>query len=215
MDSLARRIRCEQRSTPGQQRVTALMVVIFRPRERTASARLSVHYCDSGLSEGRAGDVHGGDRLPWVPASQGVLDNFTLLTSLGWQVHVYGDATRSTQTACDERVLPLHVFPWRRATGRAGLQRNAVYLVRPDGYVALADASGRAQRLLLSRCAPARLDAFSFRLLNRSIDKRAVHGGEDAILRRQSLLDATIATLTSDGDRQESAGGTPFRMSRR
>ena len=32
--------------------------------------------------------------LPWVPASQGVLDNFTLLTSLGWQVHVYGDATR-------------------------------------------------------------------------------------------------------------------------
>jgi hypothetical protein len=26
---------------------------------------------------------------------------------------------------------------------RAGLQRNAVYLVRPDGYVALVDAEGR------------------------------------------------------------------------
>jgi hypothetical protein len=28
--------------------------------------------------------------------------------------------------------------------GRAGLRRNAVYLVRPDGYVALADSEGRA-----------------------------------------------------------------------
>ena len=109
---------------------------------RTIS-QISVHYRDSSLSEGRAGDVHGGDRLPWVPASQSDLDNFTPLTSLGWQVHVYGDATRSTQAACDERVLPLHVFPWRPAMGRAGLQRNAVYLIRPDGYVAFADAGGR------------------------------------------------------------------------
>jgi hypothetical protein len=27
---------------------------------------------------------------------------------------------------------------------RAGLRRNAAYLVRPDGYVALADAEGNA-----------------------------------------------------------------------
>ena len=108
---------------------------------RTIS-QISVHYRDSSLSEGRAGDVHGGDRLPWVPASQSDLDNFTPLTSLSWQVHVYGEATRSMQTACDERLLPLHVFPWRPAMGRAGLQRNAVYLVRPDGYVAFADAGG-------------------------------------------------------------------------
>jgi hypothetical protein len=106
---------------------------------RTIS-QISVHYRNSSLSEGRAGDLHGGDRLPWVPADQNDLDNFTPLTSLGWQVHVYGDAARSTQTACDERVLPLHVFPWRPAMGRAGLRRNAVYLIRPDGYIALADA---------------------------------------------------------------------------
>ena len=55
---------------------------------------------------------------------------------------MYGDATSGTQAACDERDLPLHVFPWRPEMGRAGLQRNAVYLVRPDGYVALADAEG-------------------------------------------------------------------------
>jgi len=34
------------------------------------------------------------------------------------------------------------VFPWRPEMSRAGLRRNAVYLVRPDGYVALADADG-------------------------------------------------------------------------
>jgi hypothetical protein len=46
------------------------------------------------------------------------------------------------QSACDERELPLHAFPWRPEMSRAGLQRNAVYLVRPDGYVASADAEG-------------------------------------------------------------------------
>ena len=109
---------------------------------RTVS-QISVHYRDSRLSEGRAGDVHGGDRLPWVPARQSDLDNFAPLTSLDWQVHVYGDATRSLQAVCEERILPLHVFPWRPAMGRAGLRRNAVYLIRPDGYVAFADAGGR------------------------------------------------------------------------
>jgi hypothetical protein len=66
------------------------------------------------------------------------------LTSLDWQVHVYGDATREIQTVCDSRKLSLHVFPWRHEMSQAGLRRNAVYLVRPDGYVALADPAGKA-----------------------------------------------------------------------
>ncbi len=49
-----------------------------------------------------------------------------------------------SQAMCEARMLPLHVFPWRPAMGRAGLRRDAVYLVRPDGYVALADPEGRA-----------------------------------------------------------------------
>jgi 2-polyprenyl-6-methoxyphenol hydroxylase-like FAD-dependent oxidoreductase len=127
--------------------VPAVAPVVFSFRAarrfmfRTIS-QISVQYRDSSVSQGRAGAVHGGDRLPWVPPDLDGHDNFTPLTSLGWQVHVYGDATRSIQTACDERGLPLHVFPWRPAMGRAGLRRNAVYLVRPDGYVALADAEG-------------------------------------------------------------------------
>jgi 2-polyprenyl-6-methoxyphenol hydroxylase-like FAD-dependent oxidoreductase len=106
-------------------------------------SQTAVHYRGSSLSQGRAGGVLGGDRLPWVPMDQD-RDNFAPLTSLDWQVHVYGDASPEIRAACDERKLPLHVFPWGPAMGRAGLRRNAVYLVRPDGYVALADAEGSA-----------------------------------------------------------------------
>jgi 2-polyprenyl-6-methoxyphenol hydroxylase-like FAD-dependent oxidoreductase len=106
---------------------------------RTIS-QIAIQYRGSHLSEGRAGAVHGGDRLPWIPASSGDHDNFAPLTSLTWQVHVYGEATAGTRSACEERQLPLHVFPWRPEMGRTGLRRHAAYLVRPDGYVALADA---------------------------------------------------------------------------
>ena len=75
-----------------------------------------------------------------------MLDNFTPLTSLDWQVHVYGDAAGEIQAACEERKLPLHVFPWRPEMDRAGLRRNAVYLVRPDGYVALGGSRGQRAR---------------------------------------------------------------------
>jgi hypothetical protein len=55
---------------------------------------------------------------------------------------VYGNATPEIQAACQERTLPLHVFPWYPEIGRAGLRRNAVYLVRPDGCVTLAAPEG-------------------------------------------------------------------------
>ena len=114
---------------------------MFRTVSQTA-----VNYRGSSLSEGRAGAVHGGDRLPWVKMDRNGegTDNFTSLTSLDWQIHVYGEAMPQMRTLCNERKLPLHVFPWRPEMKRAGLQRNAAYLVRPDGYVALADAEGSA-----------------------------------------------------------------------
>jgi 2-polyprenyl-6-methoxyphenol hydroxylase-like FAD-dependent oxidoreductase len=108
-----------------------------------------VNYRGSRLSEGRAGTVQGGDRLPWVKTgANGVdSDNFAQLTTLDWQAHVYGDATPEIRAVCEERKLPLHVFPWRPEMSRAGLRRNAVYLVRPDGYVGLADPDGSAVRV--------------------------------------------------------------------
>jgi len=38
--------------------------------------------------------------------------------------------------------LPLHVFPWRKEMESADLCRDSVYLVRPDGYVALVNPEG-------------------------------------------------------------------------
>jgi hypothetical protein len=75
------------------------------------------------------------------------VDNFAPLDALAWQVHVYGDAAPQITAACRERRLPLHVFAWHSAMRRRGLSRNAVYLVRPDGYVALADPMARATTL--------------------------------------------------------------------
>jgi FAD binding domain len=108
---------------------------------RTLS-QIGVNYRGSGLSEGRAGRVRGGDRLPWVPA-----DNFGPLTSLDWQVHIYGTAAPGIGEVCGGRGLVLHTFPWQSAASRAGLERGAVYLVRPDGYVGLADPEASPVRL--------------------------------------------------------------------
>jgi FAD binding domain len=120
---------------------SAVRRFMFRTVSQTA-----VNYRGSSLSEGRAGRVHGGDRLPWVPAAPDgtASDNFAPLTSLDWQAHVYGDATSEVKAVCGLRKIQLCIFPWRREMGRAGLQRNAVYLVRPDGYVALADSATNA-----------------------------------------------------------------------
>ncbi len=122
-------------------RFRATRRLMFRTVSQTA-----VNYRGSRVSEGRAGAVHGGDRLPWVPALNGS-DNFAPLTSLDWQVHVYGDATGEMLAACKERALPLHVVPWREECRRAGLLRNAVYLVRPDGYIGLADPHASPEAL--------------------------------------------------------------------
>jgi 2-polyprenyl-6-methoxyphenol hydroxylase-like FAD-dependent oxidoreductase len=118
---------------------------MFRTISQTA-----VNYRGSRLSEGIAGRVRGGDRLPWIefdPTTDRRTDNFMPLTSLEWQVHVYGEPRQGIAELCQWRQLPLHVLPWQPAMWRAGLRRNAVYLVRPDGYVALADPDASASRL--------------------------------------------------------------------
>ena len=168
---------------------------MFRTISQTA-----VNYRGSRLSEGRAGSVHGGDRLPWVAAGSNDVDNFTPLTSLDWQVHVYGSATPEIQAVCKERTLPLHVFPWRPEMGRAGLRRNAVYLVRPDGYVALAAReSSRCGDHVLSRRAPAE---FRRHRVARRVDRRAAEGLK---VNHERLRSASQVRHSSQTDRRDSA----------
>jgi hypothetical protein len=48
---------------------------------------------------------------------------------------------------CDELKLALQSFAWEPAMGVAGVQESALYVVRPDGYVALADPTADPARL--------------------------------------------------------------------
>ncbi|WAH55749.1 FAD-dependent monooxygenase [Pseudomonas silvicola] len=111
---------------------------------RTVS-QLTLNYRHSALSDGAAGHIHGGDRLPWV--NVGGRDNFTPLQAIEWQVHVYGKAGDDLRAVCASEGLRLHTFDWHADHGHAGFARHALYLVRPDGYVALATGDHPAATL--------------------------------------------------------------------
>lgn len=117
----------------------AIRRFMFRTVSQTA-----LNYRGGPLSEGSAGAIVGGDRLPWVRVGHDDRGNCAPLCAIDWQVHVYGEAKSELQASCDARQLPLHVFAWRPEMARAGPRRNAAYLVRPDGYVGLADVDGNA-----------------------------------------------------------------------
>jgi 2-polyprenyl-6-methoxyphenol hydroxylase-like FAD-dependent oxidoreductase len=104
-----------------------------------------INYHASPLSSGSAGKVKGGDRLPW--AAGATLDNHAPTGTLDWQAHVYGSAGDALESWCHRAGLALRVFDWERAHEQAGLRRDAVYLVRPDGYVGLADEGGKPEAL--------------------------------------------------------------------
>jgi len=111
---------------------------------RTVS-QITINYRHSPLSAGKAGDLHGGDRLPWISAE--AVDNYGPLATMAWQTHVYGAASPELRTWCQEHDLPLHVFAWRLKYRDAGFAQNALYLLRPDTYIALADESGSGNAL--------------------------------------------------------------------
>ena len=143
--AVARFIRTEivPRIMPPLFASKAVRRFMFRTISQTA-----INYRHSSLSEGRAGSIRGGDRLPWVPADRpGDGDNFVPLKAIDWQAHVYGDRDARLAEACAERGVPLHVFAWGPEARHAGVQRNALYLVRPDGYVGLADPTRNASTL--------------------------------------------------------------------
>lgn len=138
--------------------VPAVLPVLTRPQAvrrqlLLTASQTRIRYPDSPLSQGKAGKVRGGDRLPWVALGAGT--NFDALQRLAWQVHVYGAANPALHGWCEQRGLALHIFPYTAQVARAGLVKSAVYLVRPDGYVGLATP----------RSEPGSLDAYAERWL--------------------------------------------------
>ncbi len=48
------------------------------------------------------------------------------------------------EALADERKIPLRVFPWNAGMKQAGLSATRHYLIRPDGYIGVADSGGSA-----------------------------------------------------------------------
>jgi 2-polyprenyl-6-methoxyphenol hydroxylase-like FAD-dependent oxidoreductase len=124
---------------PAFFKIPALRRLAFR-----TVSQIELNYRASALSAGKTGRICGGDRLPWVSEASGDSDNFAPLRALDWQIHVYGHATPAMKSLSESRAVPLHEFPWRAKMSDAGLVRDAVYLLRPDGYIAVTNPQGDA-----------------------------------------------------------------------
>lgn len=109
---------------------------------RTVSQTM-ISYHDGPIAEGKAGEVRGGDRLPWVASS----DNHAALAAIAWQVHVYGAANTDLANWCKAQGIALHRFGFGQPEAAVGLARDAAYLMRPDGYVAVADPAAEVAAL--------------------------------------------------------------------
>ena len=125
---------------PAAAKFDALREWLFR-----TVSQVTINYRQSPLSAGEAGELRGGDRLPWVTV--GDVDNYAPLAAPTWQVHVYGAAGPELRAWCAAHDLPLQVFAWDLKYGQAGLAENGLYLLRPDTYIALAAASGSSDAL--------------------------------------------------------------------
>ncbi|MDY0962363.1 FAD-dependent monooxygenase [Massilia sp. CFBP9026] len=100
-------------------------------------SQITISYHDSPLSTGSAGSIKAGDRLPWVEADG--VDNHAPLEKIDWQVQVYGEAGDGLRAWCLLHGMPMREFAWTARHEAAGFARNAYYLVRPDGHIALCD----------------------------------------------------------------------------
>lgn len=92
-------------------------------------SQIRITYTDSPLSSGDDKHNQAGIRLPYTAL------NVDTLRSLDWQVHIYGEADTDLQYFCEQQHLLLQAFNYDKATKQAGLVKNALYLVRPDGHL--------------------------------------------------------------------------------
>jgi 2-polyprenyl-6-methoxyphenol hydroxylase-like FAD-dependent oxidoreductase len=121
-------------------RVMALMLKTRRGGAKlfTMVSQIGIRYRKSPISEGAVGDVRGGDRLPYLAGA--TADNFAPLDSLDWQIHVYGDVNPAFRDGLARTGIPILGFAGSNQAESVGLKRGSAYLVRPDGYIALAAA---------------------------------------------------------------------------
>jgi 2-polyprenyl-6-methoxyphenol hydroxylase-like FAD-dependent oxidoreductase len=106
---------------------------------RTVS-QITLDYRGGPLSVGHAGEVKAGDRLPWTPNVSA--EETAALARMTWQVFVYGQASDALADWCRQNGVALGVFEHRPDLAAIGAPKDALYLLRPDTYVAVADPHG-------------------------------------------------------------------------
>lgn len=112
---------------PLLTRFTATRKMVYKTISQTG-----ITYYDSVISDGQAGTLRGGGRLPWLGS------NYDGLSDLNWRIQVYGTASADLQKVAGTCGLPIETFAWSEAAARAGFAENAAYVIRPDGYIGLA-----------------------------------------------------------------------------
>lgn len=105
-----------------------------RTRIFQGASQLICNYRGSSLSSTGEGTVQPGDRLPWVEINE--VDNFTTLRDVCWQLHIYGESLPQLEKWARGMNVKVFAFKWHDKYAKAGLVRNAVYLLRPDQYIA-------------------------------------------------------------------------------
>jgi len=78
--------------------------------------------------------IQPGDRIPWVKTETS--DNFSTLNGISWKMHVYGQQPHDLAAWCQKRNIELAIIDWEPKHGEVGLKKDALYLLRPDHYVA-------------------------------------------------------------------------------
>lgn len=104
---------------------------VFRRSLFETLSQTRIKYRDSALSDGHAGELHGGDRMPWSG------DNFAHASSMLWHIQIYGEVSVEFAREAKQLGLPIETFALTKHAERSGLKMNAAYLVRPDTHVAL------------------------------------------------------------------------------
>lgn len=111
----------------------------------TLLSQTGTHYRESPLSSGLAGAALAGNRLPWLKTKTG--DNYDSLKSLEWHIHIYGRANESFSAVGNFRGFRIYEFEWNKQAAAKGFLKDAFYLIRPDGHIALADAKQNSLNL--------------------------------------------------------------------
>ncbi|MFD2924448.1 FAD-dependent monooxygenase [Halobacillus naozhouensis] len=130
-----------------RKRIAPLLIPLVNRSDRarrrlfTILSQTQIEYTKSRLSRGKVNELQSGIRLPYNG------ENYEVLRTWDWQVHVYGAANSELRNFCQERGLALHTFKYDSAAEKHGFSGGALYLVRPDGHIGFAHPDRDVARL--------------------------------------------------------------------